>query len=766
MSTYTSTTRITGLSSGLDIDSMVEQLMKAESTKYNTLQRKQQTVTWQQEAYRDIISKLQTFQEKWFGTAASSTNFRYSKAFANFQNTVMNADGTISGAITVNSATSDSEYDITVTQIAKADSYVGQPSSMNKELISSKSIDEIASSITENTSLEFNVDLDGVTKTIEITADDLAGAADDEKGQKVLDLINDKLKAYGTTTVNGSTINKITAENNGGKLEFKVNVDNGDGHTLTISEGSTRTSQSVKTSNIDVSALTEGLGEDETRDVTVNVNGKDITVSLAKGDDNDALVTKLNEAIKEQAKTDSSLSGLSVSLATEETEEEKDDDGNVIKESETTYQLSFTNTSSTKDVTVSGITGLGDDVTVDETTLTHTGSVSDLGFTSGATSSVNTSDNIEGLLSGIQWDSDGNYSFKINDKEVTISKTDTLSGVMNKISNGTGVKMTYNSVTKAFKLQAEETGAANAITADDAGKALMSQFGIDIGGTGSDHKVVAQDAILSIDGVTTTRSTNDVNIDGLSITLNSATGAGGVKVNSAYDTDAMVEKIKTFVEEYNTLISDLNTQVTTTRSKSDDYTYYEPLLDEEKEAMTESEIEKWETEAKKGVLYNDTVIKSLLTNLRSALYNTVTTEDGTLMSIYSIGITTTSDYTKGGQLVIDEDKLRESISKNGDKIQEMFVQSTTGLADTMKNLFDGVVGTNGTLRTKAGIVGTSSVSENTLSKQLSTINEQISAERERLESKEEYYYQLFSNMESAINQSNTQLDYLMSMLSY
>lgn len=62
----TANKRLSGLSSGMDIDSIVEKLMKAESAKMEKLQQQKQKYEWQRDAYREIDLKLETFSKNLF----------------------------------------------------------------------------------------------------------------------------------------------------------------------------------------------------------------------------------------------------------------------------------------------------------------------------------------------------------------------------------------------------------------------------------------------------------------------------------------------------------------------------------------------------------------------------------------------------------------------------------------------------------------------------------------------------------------------------
>ena len=154
--------------------------------------------------------------------------------------------------------------------------------------------------------------------------------------------------------------------------------------------------------------------------------------------------------------------------------------------------------------------------------------------------------------------------------------------------------------------------------------------------------------------------------------------------------------------------------------------------------------------------------------MRSAIYTPVTKSDGTKTALYDLGITTSSEYADSGKLVIDETKLKDAIKNNIDDIQAIFTGKGTtsgkGLAENLEGIIESAVGRKGALREKAGIAGTSSVNENTLSKQIKDLNEKISREKEKLISKEQRYYSMFSMMESSIMNSNNQINALFSMM--
>jgi flagellar hook-associated protein 2 len=69
------TMRIGGLASGMDIDQLVSDLMKAERIPLDKLYQKKQIFEWQRDAYRDINKKLADFDQYLFDNIMLSSNF-------------------------------------------------------------------------------------------------------------------------------------------------------------------------------------------------------------------------------------------------------------------------------------------------------------------------------------------------------------------------------------------------------------------------------------------------------------------------------------------------------------------------------------------------------------------------------------------------------------------------------------------------------------------------------------------------------------------
>ena len=749
---YTNTTRITGLSgSGIDTDAMIEKMMHAESAKLYRYQRNVSWKTWQQDAYRNVIKKFQDFQNKWLSSVGTSTSLKYSTAFASFKNSVKSSKGGDSDAITINKSTSSQKYEIEISQLAQSDTYVSAGTT-GKVIKSDANIDlgALANKLTGD-GMSFSVTLDGKEKTINLEASDFAGvnlssmsAAD--QATAIQDKINEKLKdAFGTES-KGQKVS-VSLDANG---RFSVNENLG--HEISIGgAGVSKESYATFSTSASSQAVKESYGN-----FNVTVNGKTYTVTVDK-DDTSSIDAKINSALTK---------------AVDSTGKQVDISG---------YLAARIDTDGGKDELI--LAAGSSDVTISNVDSTLSGAVSDATLKSSndlqnyfnidyATTKTTNTTTLEDIFDSSLWDADGKASLTINGEKIEFSKDDNLATFLENInSSDAEVKVSYNATNRKFTFESAESGAVNEIKfgGDLSTNRVLESMGFDTSNMAAQRTKAAQDAVVKIDGVETSRTSNNIELDGMEITLNKVTEAGEtITIGNETDVDGIYDTIKTFVDEYNTLIEDLNKQVKERRAKSDDYTYYEPLTDREKKEMDEDEIKLWEEKAKTGLLYRDSTISTILSKMRSAIYTPVTKSDGTKTALYDLGITTSSEYADSGKLVIDETKLKDAIKNNIDDIQAIFTGKGTtsgkGLAENLEGIIESAVGRKGALREKAGIAGTSSVNENTLSKQIKDLNEKISREKEKLISKEQRYYSMFSMMESSIMNSNNQINALFSMM--
>ncbi|WP_041267795.1 flagellar hook-associated protein 2 [Geobacillus genomosp. 3] len=345
---------------------------------------------------------------------------------------------------------------------------------------------------------------------------------------------------------------------------------------------------------------------------------------------------------------------------------------------------------------------------------------------------------------------------------ITVKQGTTLDGLIAQLNSNAdlGVSAFYDEQTGRISIMKKETGAqASLVLADPATAGFFAQklgFTGAVSGGELTGKTAGKDAVVTINGLATTRSSNTFTINGVTYTVN---GQGTATVSVATDTDAMFNAIKGFVDKYNDTIAKINAEL-----KEERYRDYPPLTDEQKEAMTEKQIELWEEKARSGMLRGDSMLSSALSQMRMNLYTKV--EGANVASGFSqlaqIGITTSSNYLDGGKLIIDETKLREKIQENPDAVYQLFNRDGTTDAEKgiARRLRDTIKATIGKIEQKAGkTIWTNQ--QFAIGRDLSDIDEQIDRFEDRLKQIEDRYWRQFTAMEEAIQRANQQSMYLM-----
>jgi len=262
----------------------------------------------------------------------------------------------------------------------------------------------------------------------------------------------------------------------------------------------------------------------------------------------------------------------------------------------------------------------------------------------------------------------------------------------------------------------------------------------------------AMSAVIIFDGIRIEGLTsNETTVNGLTLTFNQV-GKTEVTVNS--DPAKIVDTIKSFVEKYNDIIKKIEDKLVEKR-----YRDYAPLTEEQKEAMTEKEIELWELKAKSGLLRSDSILQNALSNLRRAFMDPVN-GIGDIKLLSQIGIST-GNYLDGGKLTIDESKLTEALKKNPEEVIQLFTNKDSDNLGVMERVYKELNTTIKSLSDRAGS-GSSLADNSTISKRIRQLSEEIADWQERLIKIENRYWSQFTAMEKAFNQLNQQSAYLLS----
>ena len=228
----------------------------------------------------------------------------------------------------------------------------------------------------------------------------------------------------------------------------------------------------------------------------------------------------------------------------------------------------------------------------------------------------------------------------------------------------------------------------------------------------------------------------------------------------------MTETVKKFIEEYNEMIKEINTQVTTRPDKA-----YGPLTEEQKDEMSDKSIENWEKKAKQGLLYNDATMRALSLDMQGVLTNLMA-NGANYKDLEEMGITISDDYLDGGTITFDEAKFKAAMTSDPEKVSNVF----TGGGDIKKGLASIIEDTLTPYATKyANRNGNSygrlieeagsekiplSIMNNQIYKDLKEMQSVLDTLNARLASEQDRYISQFTTMETLINQMNSQASYL------
>ncbi len=412
-------------------------------------------------------------------------------------------------------------------------------------------------------------------------------------------------------------------------------------------------------------------------------------------------------------------------------------------------------------------------------------------------------------------DKDGKRFKELTINGVTIGQynEDTaLETVLNDINSNTeaGVSVSFSKTTNQFVFTAKETGEGGRIDIGAGlGETLFGQIDYKddgstiLGDTQKSSYTAGKAAIFhaTINGknMALSRSSNTFDLDGMSITLNGTFNKGSatdtpilssqlkgldpdkdttifdlngddVTFSSKTDTDKIIDVVKTMVEDYNAIVSEVKKAYSDMPLEKSDGSRYKPLTDEDKADMTESEIKAYEEKAKTGILFMDRDLSSLYSALRSAV--APGGSDGSFLR--SIGIKTS--YEDGlTTLSLDENALREALEQNPDQVKDAFTKSkengaaSDGLMASIQKVTDRYAATTGATKgiliEKAGSkYSPSAALNNTLLEQMKDIDKQVDKWQAKMSDKVDYYTNKFTQLEMLIAQMNSQSSSLAGMM--
>lgn len=270
---------------------------------------------------------------------------------------------------------------------------------------------------------------------------------------------------------------------------------------------------------------------------------------------------------------------------------------------------------------------------------------------------------------------------------------------------------------------------------------------------------------------THTGNTNNFTLDGVNFNFISDIPEEGIKVVGKEDATEIVESIKSFITDYNNLIVKINTLLTEKRDRN-----YQPLTKDQKNELSEKEIELWENKVKQGQLRGDSDLSRIANALKQGMRNLVS---GVGLTLKDIGIESVQDFggTKDGTFKINEEALKKAIEENTEAVAKLFMQSPPsnvsesdaynqkGIMVRLKDiLYNETVSSKAILAQKVGFEGTTTVVNNILTKQLESYQRKIDEMEDLFAVKEQALYNKYAKLESIMNTYNSQITYLQQSL--
>lgn len=266
--------------------------------------------------------------------------------------------------------------------------------------------------------------------------------------------------------------------------------------------------------------------------------------------------------------------------------------------------------------------------------------------------------------------------------ELEITADTTISNVLTKLKEA-GLNANFDETQQRFYISAKDSGKGNdfSITAsDEIGNNVLKSLGLD---SASANKIDAQNAKITLNDTEYESNTNVFSINGLTITAMKET-AENVVVTTKDDVDGIYDMIKSFLKDYNSIINEMDKLYNADSAKG-----YEPLTDDEKDAMSDSEVEKYEQKIKDALLRRDSNLSTVSSALKEIMAGSVEV-NGKNMYLSDFGIETLSYFTAAenekNAYHINGDADDSSTSGNADKLKSMISSDP----DTVVSFFSGL----------------------------------------------------------------------------
>lgn len=707
--------RMTGLTSGLDTESIVNQLMSAQRTKQTKVENKKQKLEWKQEIWKGLNTKIYGFYKDSLSKMKYSSNYSTKKASV--------SDSTKLTATASTKAAAGS-YKVEIKSIASAQ-YVTSGKLSYK--------DSSGNTNTATTSTKLS-DLGMSSGTVlKLEVGDKSSALEVKDDTTIKDFVNFCSNAGLNATFDEKQqrfflSSKDSGEENSFSLSANTYSSEGDTAITELNDAvglaNLTSSQKTKYNSIVYGAIASGTQISDDDKETL----KSIAVSSADADAKSKATefyrASLNktydisdeekEKIKKKYDSDLTLSGDDRTKAIADAIEKKKQSDIEEKLKTDEYKTKISE-AVTKGITAEEVRKAGLAVN-DDSGVEDPASISKYTFEKTETRKENAENAIESAV--------GKFNTAIE------------SGITS--DNGSGL----------LKLGLSNfDGATSYKEGDLASNMVLSK---------------AADTEIVYNGATLTSNNTSIEVAGVTLNLLGTTAAGeSVNVTVSNDTSAVYDTIKEFITEYNSILKTMNTYYDAASASS-----YEVLTDEQKKAMSDDEVDKWNTKIKDSLLRRDSTLSSLISVMKTDMMGSYKASNGKTYSLANLGISTSSkNYNEGGLLHIKGDEDDDEFADSTNTLMKMLEEDPDTVKEVLSglasNLYDSL---NKKMSTSTMSSALTFYNDKEMASQLSDYKKEISNWESKLSDMEEKYYLQFSAMETALaklqSQQNTLSSYL------
>ena len=309
-----------------------------------------------------------------------------------------------------------------------------------------------------------------------------------------------------------------------------------------------------------------------------------------------------------------------------------------------------------------------------------------------------------------------------------------------------GLNASFDTNQKRFFISSKESGVENAFTIEGAN---LDKLGL---GNGQVTTVNAADCEIIYNGATLTSSSNTISVNGVTISANAVTSTP-INISVTKDTQKVYDMVKDFVKSYNELLKEMNECYYADSAKG-----YDVLTEEEEEAMTEDQVEKWNNKIKDSLLRRDSSLGGLLTSMKSALSSKVPV-GGKELTLVNFGIHTT-DYTEKGLLHIDGDPDDSAVSDKTDKLMKAIEEDPDAVMEALSGIASNLYSTmNEKMKSSSLSSALTYYNDKEIDKTMTRYKDELAKLEVRLQKIEDRYYNQFTAMETAMAKLNSQSSY-------